>query len=142
MTPTLLGRWQTRLLLMGTVGLLITLLFCAGFLGNPARPVYLWILIYLFLFGLGWDVLYMFVQKFRWDQDWPAALQWAAALWEGFFFILIRGILGIRLPLTEEYILNWFLIHYLCVWIAVFVCSQSVMRILYPRWRFHGGQWF
>ena len=30
MTPTLLGRWQTRLLLLGTVGLIVTLIMpCA-----------------------------------------------------------------------------------------------------------------
>jgi hypothetical protein len=145
MTPTLLGRWQTRLLLMGTVGLLLTLLFCGGIFGNPASSVYFAILIYLILFGLGWDCLYMYIQGFRWDQDWPAALQWLAALWEAVFFILIRVILGIQLPFTDvdggDFPLNWFVFHYLLVWIGVFIASQSLMRVLFPKWRFHGGEW-
>ncbi|NJN23381.1 MAG: hypothetical protein HC810_01900 [Acaryochloridaceae cyanobacterium RL_2_7] len=53
MTPTLLGRWQTRLLLMGTVGLFITLLFCSGAVGNPPSSVYFAILIYLIIFEGG-----------------------------------------------------------------------------------------
>lgn len=144
MTPTLLGRWQTRLLLMGTVGLFLTLLFCGGLFGNSASPVYLTVLIYLILFGLGWDCLYMYIQGFRWDQDWPAALQWLAALWEAFFFFLIRGIVGIQLPFTDAdggFPWNWFVLHYLLVWIGVFIASQSVMRLLFPKWRFHGGEW-
>ncbi len=145
MTPTLLGRWQTRLLLMGTVGFVLTVMFCLGLFGNPRSSLYLALLIYIVLLGLGWDVLYMFLQKFRWDQDWPAVLQWAAAVWEAFFFLCIRVILGIELPFTavEEisFPVNWFLIHYFVVWIAVFLCSQSLMRIVYPRWRFNGGQW-
>ena len=145
MTPTLLGRWQTRLLLMSTIGLIITLLFCAGFLGNPSGSVYFAILIYLILFGLGWDCLYMFLQGFRWDQDWPAFLQWLAALWEAFFFLLIRVILAIQLPFTDvdggDFPVTWFIVHYLMVWIAVFITSQSLMRLLFPKWRFHGGEW-
>lgn len=146
MTPTLLGRWQTRLLLMGTVGLILTIIFCLGILGNPSSYLYLSILIYITAFGLGWDMLYMFLQNLRWDQDWPAALQWIAAIWEAFFFLLIRIILNIQLPFTTpenaSFPVGWFLVHYFCVWIGVFFCSQSLMRIFYPRWRFHGGQWF
>ena len=144
MTPTLLGRWQTRLLLMGTIGLIITLFFCTGAAGNPASSVYFAILIYLIIFGIGWDCLYMFIQSFRWDQDWPAFLQWLAAIWEAFFFVLIRVILGIQLPFTDvegDFPLIWFIGHYLMTWIAVFIASQSVMRLLFPKWRFHGGEW-
>lgn len=141
MTPTLLGRWQTRLFLMGTIGLLLTLLFCGGLVGNPAGLVYLAILIYLTVFGLGWDCLYMVIQGFRWDQDWPAAFQWLAALWEGIFFLLIRDGLGIVLPFTYDFDISWFVFHYSVVWLGVFIASQSLMRLLFPRWRFFGGQW-
>ncbi len=145
MTPTLLGRWQTRLLLMGTVGLLLTLIFCGGLLGNPTGSIYLAILVYLILFGLGWDCLYIMIQSFRWDQDWPAAFQWLAALWEAVFFVLVRGILGIQLPFTDvaggAFPWVWFGFHYVVVWIGVFTASQVLMRLLFPRWRFHGGEW-
>lgn len=142
MTPTLLGRWQTRILLMETVGLVITLLFCSGFFGNPEGSDYFWLLQYIVVFGLGWDYLYIQIQNFRWDQDWPAALQWIAALWEGLFIILLSDVAEIKLPGTDAWNLGWFFIHYSFVWIAVFITSQSLMRLIFPRWRFRGGQWF
>ena len=142
MTPTLLGRWQTRVLLMETVGLVITLLFCDGFFGNPESTIYFWLLQYIVLFGLGWDYLYIQIQNSRWDQDWPAALQWLAALWEGLFIILLIDVADIKLPGTAaDWGLGWFVVHYGLVWLAVFIASQSLMRLVFPRWRFHGGQW-
>ncbi|NJK40706.1 MAG: hypothetical protein HC934_03830 [Acaryochloridaceae cyanobacterium SU_2_1] len=142
MTPTLLGRWQTRLLLMETVGLLITLIFCGGGFGSPGGPIFFWLLQYLVLFGLAWDYLYIFLQSYRWDQDWPAAFQWLAALWEGLFIILVVDLAEFKLPGTAaDWDTGWFLFHYSFVWIAIFIVSQSLMRVIFPRWRFRGGQW-
>ena len=118
MTPTLLGRWQTRILLFGTVGVLISL---------PFGPNALGILFAALILGLFWDVLYTLMQKFRWDRDWPAALQLAAGIWEG-------------LVLWELFFtFSW--MHYSLVWLGVFTCSQSIMRLMFPRWRFKGGRW-
>ncbi|ACB00709.1 MULTISPECIES: hypothetical protein [Cyanophyceae] len=146
MTPTLLGRWQTRLLLMGTVGALLTVCFAEGLWGNPVGAVYWAVWGYITVFGLGWDCLYIYLQNYRWDQDWPAILQWLAALWEGIFFLFLWAGLpnfaGVALPLTADLSLTWFVIHYSSVWLGIFVVSQSLMRILFPLWRFHGGRWF
>ncbi|WP_024546569.1 hypothetical protein [Picosynechococcus sp. NKBG15041c] len=146
MTPTLLGRWQTRLLLMGTVGALLTLCFAEGLWDNPPGPTYWAILGYITFFGCGWDCLYIYLQSYRWDQDWPAALQWLAALWEGLFVLILHyslpPIFGFTLPLTEDLSVIWFAIHYGSVWLGVFIASQSLMRILFPLWRFQGGRWF
>lgn len=141
MTPTLLGRWQTRLLLMETVGLVITLLFGDGVFGNDPSSTFFWLLQYIVVFGLGWDYVYIQIQNFRWDQDWPAALQWLAALWEGFFIILLREVADIELPGTAEWNVLLFIVHYGLVWVAIFLTSQSLMRLIFPRWRFRGGQW-
>lgn len=138
MTPTLLGRWQTRLLLFQTVGLFVTLLFTEGLIG-PGGGVFFWVLEYLFLFGLGWDVVYNYLQKFRWDRDWPGALQLAAGVWEAFFILLVIGFFG--LPGIFFLDLGWFLVHYSLVWLAIYTASQTIMRILFPRWRFRGGEW-
>ena len=123
MTPTLLGRWQTRALLFCTAGAIVTIPF--GLQG-------LAILILAFFLGLGWDALYTFMQKFRWDRDWPAALQLLAGIWEGL-------ILWVLVFFIQE--LSFNLLHYSLVWLSVFVTSQSLMRILFPRWRFFGGRW-
>lgn len=143
MTPTLLGRWQTRLLLLATVGILVTLPFAMGIIGPGSSSVYFWILAYIAIFGLGWDVLYNYLQKFRWDRDWPAAFQLLAGIWEAVFVgcgAKLFGLLPLPVP-KEELSLGWFLVHYSVVWLAVFTVSQSLMRILFPRWRFRGGQW-
>ncbi|MTJ06268.1 MULTISPECIES: hypothetical protein [unclassified Anabaena] len=143
MTPTLLGRWQTRLLLLATVGILVSIPFATGLFGNKSNLVYFWILAYVAIFGLGWDILYNYLQKSRWDRDWPAAYQLFAGIWEMVFVfcgVKILGFLPIPIPKNElsPFI---FLLHYSVVWLAVFISSQSIMRIIFPRWRFRGGKW-
>lgn len=143
MTPTLFGRWQTRLLLLATVGVLVSLPFAAGIIGSGANSVYFWILGYVAIFGLGWDVVYDKLQKYRWDRDWPAVFQLGAGIWEFIFVfcgVKLFGFLPIPLP-KEELLLGGFLLHYSVVWLAVFITSQSLMRIIFPRWRFRGGEW-
>jgi hypothetical protein len=140
MTPTLFGRWQTRLLLLATVGVLVTLPFSLGTIGPGASSEFFWILFYVALFGLVWDILYNYLQKFRWDRDWPGALQLLAGIWEAVFIACVVKLFGLPY-LTQELPLNWFIIHYSLVWLGLYITSQSLMRILFPRWRFKGGQW-
>ena len=123
MTPTLLGRWQSRLLLFWTVGALVTIPF--GFPGFTVLAI-------ATLFGLGWDASYTVLQKFRWDRDWPAALQLLAGIWEGVVLWLV-------IPWISPYYVS--ILHYSLMWLVVFIASQSVMRVLFPRWRFFGGRW-
>ena len=89
MTPTLLGRWQTRILLTLTVGVVLTLPFWL-FVNVDAFTI----LFSLLFWGLLWDCLYTLMQKFRWDRDWPAAYQVAAGVWEAFFLLLIISTVG------------------------------------------------
>lgn len=141
MTPTLLGRWQTRLLLLATVGLLISLPFFLGRIGGKSGPVFFFVLGYVLVFGLGWDLVYNYLQKFRWDSDWPAFFQLLAGVWEGFFLGVLFSVLELPGVPHQEFSLGVFCLHYSFVWLGVFVVSQSLMRILFPRWRFKGGEW-
>jgi hypothetical protein len=136
MTPTLLGRWQTRLLLLGTIGVLLSLLFFLVTLNGA----FFFVVFYVALFGMGWDVLYNMLQQWRWDHDWPAAFQVAAGVWEA---IVIAVLFKTRLlpGVSQEVPLALFFVHYSLVWIAVFAASQTAMRVFFPRWRFRGGQW-
>lgn len=139
MTPTLGGRWQTRLLLLATIGGLITLGFGRGWFGLPPGLTYTYVLGYVALFGLGWDGVYMQIQRSRWDQDWPAIFQWGAAIGEGIWLLGLIKLVGLpgvprSLPISQ------FVIHYGLVWLGVFLASQSLLRILFPRWRFRGGR--
>ena len=141
MTPTRFGRWQTRLLLLSTVGLIITLPFGLGIIGPGATATYFWVLLYVAIFGLGWDIVYDYLQKFRWDRDWPAAFQLLAGIWEAIFLLIIIEVLKLPLPGLEKLVISSFIRHYSLVWLGVFLASQSMMRIVFPRWRFRGGQW-
>ncbi|GAA6624042.1 hypothetical protein [Scytonema sp. NUACC26] len=140
MTPTLFGRWQTRLLLLATVGTVVSLPFAIGLIGSYPSAAYFWILTYVAIFGLGWDVVYDQIQKYRWDRDWPAAYQLFAGIWEMIFIWFAVGIFRI-LPISSYPPVGVFLQHYSVVWLAIFIVSQSLMRIIFVRWRFRGGQW-
>jgi hypothetical protein len=140
MTPTLFGRWQTRLLLLATVGVLITLPFSLGIIGSGASSEFFWILGYVALFGLLWDVLYNYLQKFRWDRDWPGAFQLLAGIWESIFIAAVVKLFGLP-NVPQELPINGFIFHYSLVWLGFYIASQTLMRILFPRWRFKGGQW-
>ena len=142
MTPTLLGRWQTRLFLFATVGVLITWPFSLGLIEPNFGAGYFRILGYLALFGCGWDILYNYLQKFRWDRDWPGAIQLLTGIWEAIFVTCVVKSLGLPSVPKEDLSLFWFAIHYSLVWLGIYVASHTLMRILFPRWRFRGGQIF
>ena len=133
MTPTLIGRWQTRLWLMAIIGSLVTILLGGGQIR--------WLILgYVILLGLGWDLLYTYWQSFHWDRDWPPTHQLLAGLLEGTLLWLL--IWFNQLPaLTAPPTFTNFLAHYGFVWLATFLASQSLLRIIYPRWRYRGGQW-
>lgn len=146
MTPTLLGRWQTRLWLMIFIGGFFTIVYW-GILGTagviPANDFTLfWVLAIVLFLGLIWDMPYMWVLRFRWDHDWPAIFQLFSGIWE---WLVIWG-LGLLFFEAISFIQvgpgTWWVFHshYWLVWLTTFVASQGFLRILNPRWRFRGGQ--
>lgn len=142
MTPTLIGRWQTRLFLFEVVGIPIT----AGFalLYGSLTPFAL--LLYVLFLGIGgWDVFYTGLQRRRWDRDWPPLFAWLAGLGEGVFLWGLISLLvarGMGLPgVAAGLTFGRFALHYLTVFGLSWVASHSLLPILFPRWRFRGGQW-
>lgn len=137
MTPTLNGRWQTRIGLLLTLGVLVSLPF--WLIANST--VFFVVLGYVIGFGLVWDILYTFLQSFRWERDWPAAFAVAFAIIEaGLIYVLARTI---GLPgLPADLNLGLFAFHYACVWVVTFLFAQGPMRVIFPWWRFHGGRIF
>jgi hypothetical protein len=135
MTPTLFGRWQTRTLLLLTFGLFFTLPFVLFYGLTP-----LLILGMVLFFGYFWDILYQVLQSWRWDRDWPPAYQFLAGLWEAIFVFGVTLVLRRFLAVFDVPLLV-FIIHYGLVWWATFLASQSLMRIVFPNWRYRGGQW-
>lgn len=141
MTPTLLGRMQTRLLLLFTVGLAVTFVIAGWYesilFGAFGIPFV--VLVWVAVIGLLWDVAYNEIQKRRWDSDWPPAYQLIAGLAEGVLaYVLLRLAL---LPGVPETLPGWmFWVHYATVWFWTFLMTQGPLRILFPQWRFRGGQ--
>ncbi len=139
MTPTLLGRWQTRVILMSTVGVFISLFFAL-----PAGRFFLTPFIILALatcFGLGWDVLYTWLQKLRWDRDWPPIFFVFGGIVEAIFlwtFIEIIPIPGVdpRLSIFQ------FVLHYSVVWLTAFALMLGPLRTMLLHWRFQGAEWW
>lgn len=150
MTPTLLGRWQTRILLYLFIGLPVTFLY-AWYLTNWRWPIRYDLSIFtdpfvfitaLLVLGLILDVVYIQIQRFHWDQDWPFAYQFFFSILE--FFILFAGMeyLGAldfflpdgRIPFSNA---AW---HFTFVFIPSFLLVLGGLQIFLVRWRFKGGE--
>jgi hypothetical protein len=135
-TPTLGGRWQTRILLLATLGLIVTALFAAIYRSD----LFFLVLGYVALFGLAWDVLYVALQRFRWDRDWPAAFQVLNGIVEGALVYLLIATVGLPGIATGSIPLWLFVLQYGLVWLVTFLWAQGPMRAIFPFWRFHGGR--
>ncbi len=137
MTPTLLGRWQIRLFLLSTIGLVISLL--VWWITRSPTPLPLLALLYVFIVGCILDVLYQYIQSFRWDRDWPTSFQVVAGIVEGLLVWLLVE-LSNHFALAKSFTLI-FLIQYGSIWLIIFALLQGPLRILWPQWRYQGGEW-
>lgn len=140
MTFTLFGRWQIRVLLLATVGLLLTIAVALKS-GTVVAGQAMLTLVYLCAFGLVWDVVYHQLQRLRWDGDWNGLLQLAGAIWEGVFLVVAieLGLPGID---RANFQLASFLGFYSLSCVLNFGATHSLLKILSPYSRFNGGQWF
>lgn len=141
MTPTLMGRWQTRIAMLGTFGVLISLVFALTWpAGTDFTEEFFYVLGYVALFGLAWDVLWIIIQSFRWDRDWPPAFQWVTAGIEGLAVYLLID--NFAIPGIPEGAVpkDIFAAHYGLVFFVTWAWTQGPMRAMYPRWRFTGGR--
>jgi hypothetical protein len=149
MTFTLFGRWQIRILLLGTVGLLLTILTVVRFSVGETPPTSPTIagqtfltLLYLGLFGLGWDFVYHQLQRLRWDGDWNGLLQLGGAVWEGLFLVMIIKAVGLPGIDRSNFNIPGFMGFYTSYSVLNSIVTHSLLRILSPYSRFNGGQWF
>lgn len=142
MTPTLHGRWQTRFFLLTLLGIPVTAVF--AFLYASLMPFVL--LGYVLLLGFGWDVLYDWLQTWRWNRDWPPLFVLLTGLWEGLFLWALVNLFwkaGVALPgISSSLTHGRFAAHYLTVFVIIWIAMYSLLPILFPHWRFRGGQWF
>lgn len=145
MTPILFGRWQTRIFLLATIGLIVSLPFALGIIGpNPDgqfHPIFFWVIFWVGALGLLWDILYNYLQQYLWDHDWPGAFQFFACIAEGIVLGLLLQFIGLPFIIRSQFNLGWFVVQYTAVSVIAYFLSWAVMRVLFPRWRFRGGKW-
>jgi hypothetical protein len=141
MTFTLFGRWQIRVLLLLTVGLLLTIAIAIKFGTFIAGQTFI-TLIYLGVFGVMWDLGYHQLQRLRWDGDWNGLLQMSGAIWEGVFLTTIIRLIGLPGIQRAEFNLLGFISFYTILTFLNFITANSLLRILSPYSRFNGGRWF
>lgn len=139
MTPTLLGRIQTRLLLLATVGVVWTVLIGPVLPadGAPLGEVYgltfRALLIVAVVGTFVWEPLYHALQQIRWEKDWPTGIGLVTGLSEGLLTWLIlradRNVPGAG-----------FVVHFATTWLLVWMTVHGPLRIFLLRWRYRGGR--
>ena len=136
MTPTISGRWQTRVATLGTVGAIVTSLFAAGYWDET----FFLVLGYVAAFGIAWDVPYILLQRLRWDRDWPTSFQVANGVIEGILVYALIDATGLPGIKEGSVGVGLFVAHYGFTWLSTFILVQGPMRAVFPRWRFQGGR--
>lgn len=144
MLPTLGGRIQTRIFLLATVGVIITLLITPILPGltGPLSANYattFTILATVCVLGVLWEFLYHFLMQFRWEKDWPTMFGFLTLINEG---LLVWGLLelGVVPGVNPAPPAAAFWIMFLVVWFCVWAVANGPMRIPFIRWRFRGGR--
>ena len=161
MTPTLLGRWQTRILLFVFLALPITFLFTLLVIFvrnesfNQIRIEPYQIVSLIFLIGLVLDPVYMWIQSFRWDRDWPFAFQFLSMIFE---FLIVLGVVWLDFIPPLSALRNFIFvmpsglfssggniwdvcIHFSLVFWPSFISLLGFVQVFAIRWRFKGGEW-
>lgn len=139
MTPTLLGRIQTRWLVLVIVGVpwtLVLMLFGALATGEAyptlLRQGFLVLGVFVVL-GTVWEFIYHVLQQIRWEKDWPGLFGLLTIINEGLVLWLVLFLLDLSLGT-----LGW--IHFVTTWLLMWVWVNGPMRVLAPRWRYRGGR--
>jgi hypothetical protein len=138
MTPTLVGRIQTRLFLLLTVGLGWTIIIVPILPrdGAPLGDAYaatVLALIMVGLFGLGWELLYHFIQQYRWEKDWPILLSLLVGIPESVPVLLVVDGVFAPPPFT-------FFFHFVTTWVLIWLTAVGPLRLFLVRWRYSGGR--
>lgn len=133
MVPTLFGRFQTRIVALGVVGglwtLVVTPLLPSASYGGTFR-----VLATVLVAGLLWELVYHALQQFRWEKDWPTLLGIVTGVNEGLVaWVLLRRI-GLDVPVLV------YSVHFSTTWLVVWGFVAGPVRVIAPRWRFRGGR--
>lgn len=133
MTPTLAGRFQTRLLLAAVVGVPVALLI-AALLSGVTMPAALLALAVVTALGMGWECVYHLVQQRRWDGDWPGSFALGVGVLEGLAAYPVLRLLGAHLGFGSYVGL------FAATWVAMWAVARGPLSVFLPRWRHQGAR--
>lgn len=144
MLPTLIGRVETRIALLGVLGGVWTLLLVPLLptgdtpTGSVYRTAYT-VLVVVLVFGIGWELVYHFLQQFRWEKDWPTLFGLITGVNEGIVvWLMVTHTNLLPAPLRPSPLV--FLLQFVTTWLLVWLAANGPMRVVVPRWRFEGGR--
>ena len=152
MIPTLSGRIQTRIWLILFVGIPWTLII-TPFLPNARditgaslfdtyKATFTVLGIVLVLAVFFWELLYHFLQQFRWEKDWPVMFTFFLVIPEAILAYNVFGWLDINekygFPATNATF--WW--HLVSTWMVMWLFVLGPIKVLFIRWRFSGGRIF
>ena len=130
MIPSLVGRLQTRLVLMAVIGGLWSAFYAlitpVGIEDVAA------VLVFATVVGFGWELLYHWYASQRWDFDFPSGVAFFAGLAELVPVVIFAAVLDLHLG----YVAVHFMIAYWLIWGFM----QGPIRVIVPRWRFRAGR--
>ncbi|MEP9394300.1 hypothetical protein ABLE92_02485 [Gordonia sp. VNQ95] len=146
MLPTLWGRIQTRILVLGIVGGIWTLII-GPFLpdGAPIDKTYIGAFIVLatvIVLGVAWEFIYHFLQQFRWEKDWPTLFGLLTGINEGIATWFVVTYAPIFPEGTGPPSPGVFAIQFGTTWLVVWIILNGPLRAIFPHWRFQGGRFF
>lgn len=141
MTPNIVGRWQTRLYLIGLLGGMIGLLFVWRYnsfipYGHRNRWIPEFVVAYVLLIGFVWDLLYQAITRRRWDNDWPGLFFFVSQGIEGVLIFLLIRFVGLPLIPKGSVDFGHFWLEYGVIWLFTYAWVQFIMRAIFLNWRF------
>ncbi len=143
MVPTLIGRIQTRLVLLAVIGGLVTLVIVPALPGSaPLADKYrdgFLVLATVAVLGVLWECVYHFLMQWRWEKDWPTLFGLVTLVPEGaLVWILLSA--GAVPGIVGTVSAAAFVIQFLAIWVCVWLVANGPMRVPFIRWRFRGGR--
>lgn len=147
MTPTFVGRIQTRIFLIIVIGVPWTLIISPFLPGVPdgaeLSEVYkatLTALAVVLVIGVViWEPIYHWLQQYRWEKDWPTLFALIVVVNEAIVAYPVLNAVG-PLPGDADVPVSTFTTHILTTWVLMWLFVIGPIRVIFPRYRFRGGR--
>ncbi len=149
MIPTLSGRIQTRIFLILFIGIPWTLIITpvlphspGASLSSTYKATFSALAIVLVVGVFFWEMLYHFLQQYRWEKDWPVMFTFFEVINEAWLAYFLFDKLNIAKHTDFAATNSTFWIHVISTWMIMWLFVLGPIKIFFIRWRFNGGRIF